>query len=476
MVLVPILVPVLSKSDASKSLILLLSSVGHAKECTLALSEALEHLADALDRANSNSDSEDDEATTKTHIQHASILLKCLGLATPRVALRKQTFTVMLTPWVDLMDKVVISTSNSQLASRPAANQLLEFAVDLVAALLARSQELPLADDDKRATKERLLRSLTESVTSLYPCLRPSLAIRLYEAQNPRLILRSGAEPGWEADDAVMSKAAGLLDDVPPPQGLSGSLALLAHSSNREITLSTLNAYQDTLEMHIEHNSCTDACFAFLLRFLSSPHTPSELDEHTSATFVRLLAPLSAAHRHPPMRLLLFRGLLAPLLQRTRLPLRLALIGDLIENPTFPQLRAAAVGLARAEVVRAPSVQAMRVFGPRVLRPFDASAVKDVKDFVESPEPAWLTEALLFYFAVLSADTENKAGLRDKDSLRSVERDLLKPLRDKLPEWIVELQDADSGHGHGHGHAVMALAGLETALERVDEVRARLDA
>lgn len=201
-----------------------------------------------------------------------------------------------------------------------------------------------------------------------------------------------------------------------------GTLVLFAHSGTIPVTLPTLTPFLPLIIAHLRMNHSPDAPLALLLRFISSTTGSDELPDDLTSTLIPLLAPLSAIHPHPPTRLLLFRGLLSPFIARTRAHLRLVLLADLMSDTDDapPQLRVAAIGLARTEIVQAlrsgkdsllASPHVMQVLAPAILRPSPPKLFEtkiDAEEFVQTPEPARLTEALLFYFVVLNADEQNK--------------------------------------------------------------------
>jgi len=266
------------------------------------------------------------------------------------------------------------------------------------------------------------------------------LALRIYEAQNPRLIMRSGVGLDWEQDDAVLNAAASLSQNLAngtsPTEPSFGSLVLLAASTTANISSSVVSRHLPVLIAYLQANHGIDALLAFLLRYLQ-PH-PSASDKAVTvaaaylpddivAALVPLIAPLSAAHPHPPTRLLLFRGVLKPLLQRTAPALRLTLYASLLaideDTAMYPQLRVSAIGLVREDVVGAlrrsatdgdmlASPKMLQMLGPLILRPNPRDLFTrqdlDVEEWVKETEPARLTEALLFYYTLIVVDVDNK--------------------------------------------------------------------
>ncbi|KAH7098842.1 hypothetical protein BKA62DRAFT_772963 [Auriculariales sp. MPI-PUGE-AT-0066] len=489
LVIVPALVQILSDSEPPLRMLKLLARDANAKECVLAFAEELERLCSAIDQI--DEDVEDQVRDGKRMADAVVRLVQAVTVAAPRVALRKRSLHETSKPWVKIVQRAVRVLSGAAFVSRGSVVEVLQTDLTFAEALKRRAEDEGIASDDKLATEVRLQSHVISSVDNAYTKLQAHLALRLYESQNSRLILRSGVPPGWESDDAVLTRASDFVQSIDNfVQPSFGSLVILVHHANFTASSSTVSTYMPILIAYLQANQSIDAPLALLLRYLSNSTTQTqsiELPEPLAAALIPLVAPLSAAHPHPPTRLLLFRGLLKPMLLRTPPALRLSLYAGLLspdETAAYPQLRVAAIALVRDDLtatLRAggggafAGPRTLQTLAPLVLRPSPPNLFEqtdlDVHSFVQEAEPARLTEALLFYYAVLVADTANKTGIRDKDTLRSVDRDLLQPLRQHVPKWIAKLQASDT---HSHGHAVMALAGLETALERVDEARATL--
>lgn len=143
--------------------------------------------------------------------------------ASPRVVLRKRTLSDTCKPWIALIQQAAKLCSEANLPTqRGDSVQLLESIADFALAIDGWASSLAIPEEDRGSTKvcrtcdvpvypahmrKALLTDLLlESIDALYPALHTSLALRLYEAQNSRLILRSGVSPGWEPDHAAVQK------------------------------------------------------------------------------------------------------------------------------------------------------------------------------------------------------------------------------------------------------------------------------
>jgi hypothetical protein len=140
-------------------------------------------------------------------------------------------------------------------------------------------------------------------------------------------------------------------------------------------------------------------------------------------------------------------------------------------------MRVAAVGLVKEHFLRAFNAPGptkdepflsnvfLRTFGPILFRPdppdlFEADL--QIKDFEESSEPSRLSECLSLYLVILRRDEKNlvrssshpfiflslnkitQTGIRDKDMIKTIETNLLAPMRRTLSRWM---QDQLTGKG-----------------------------
>jgi hypothetical protein len=171
-------------------------------------------------------------------------------------------------------------------------------------------------------------------------------------------------------------------------------------------------------------NAALDSTLALLLSTLhASPLLSVSPESAFNLTYT--LAMLSAAHPDPATRHIAFRvvALTLPLSPATQ---QLTLLCEMLSpsEDTPPQLRVAAVGLARDTILRAlgdpaPSPLAspltLQALGPLVLRLdppdlFADPAGVDLTEFCETPELKRLTECLGFYYVLHMRDTADRVS------------------------------------------------------------------
>jgi hypothetical protein len=165
-----------------------------------------------------------------------------------------------------------------------------------------------------------------------------------------------------------------------------------------------------------------DVTLSYLCSELTAPAKPS-LDAEVAFNLAYTIALVSASHPDPTIRLITFRllSLCLPLLPP---PQRLNFLSDILAPApeTPPQLRVAAVSLARDAVLHAlaepsPSLLAsphmLRSLAPTLFRTepldlFQDLSTFDAHSFLQSMEPKRLTECLSFYYVVWARDISNK--------------------------------------------------------------------
>lgn len=201
-----------------------------------------------------------------------------------------------------------------------------------------------------------------------------------------------------------------------------GKLILLAHDDPPTFPMSSnyLQELIPILTLSLEQNIAVDESLALLQAFLftSSHQLPPEIVDPLAT----LLTPLASTHRHPPTRHIAFRTL-GVLLSRAPPHVHLAHLSSLLTDCPFPQMRVAAVGLVKETFLNAitstineqslfKSTTLLRALGPTLFRPdppdlFASPTRESFRKFLESSEPARLTECLAFYYVLLKRDTAN---------------------------------------------------------------------
>lgn len=304
------------------------------------------------------------------------------------------------------------------------------------------------------------------------------------------------------------------------PQAPSSSyLILLAHSKDISLEPSRLlSLIFPILMASIQANSSLDECLSLLLQTLHRTHL--ELSAELIIPLAALLPSLASGHPDPTVRYQTFR-VLSLLLSLTPSSLRLQILKELTSDSNLPQMRSAAVGLVKEAVLEAIPPKTpkhnnvfatplfLQVLGPIVLRPDPLdffSSTLSAHGLEDSFEAARITECLAFYYTLLLRDKDNlvqlvlleiflyltlhlQTGIRDQDSIGSVESMLLGPMRTALKVWL-DNSNVDAGKvlwsrycpspvllkkNSDHLHAMMPLVALKTGLERVDGIISELN-
>ncbi|TFY66849.1 hypothetical protein EVG20_g4242 [Dentipellis fragilis] len=495
------------RDDAASDLLTLMAECGSAKEVIMACQEVVERLNAAPD---------DDDVDVDEHklplAGQVSRILSLYTSAIPRLKLRKSV-SETLQPLVPELEPLVSAAALD--ASVNETRAIVTDVAHFVKTINAWAKNHIHEDDiSETARYSTLLTSLLD--ITLEVCadkVYSSVAQRAFEARFPRLVLRSAVRPDWAEGEKVIllthdaSTSLGRTPSILATHQSIASLVLLAHAPPPDLTtlLPLLTTLTPVLLTSLQSNTALDSTLTLLL--LAScplPASPTPLP----AAPVELLLPLttllpglSSVHPDPPTRHLAFR-LLAALLARAPRALHLQILADLLspEATPFPQMRAAAIGLAKDAALAAVSFPAtdndeaagkgkgkgkgkatadvfaspvfLQTLGPYLFRAHPPELLvpplPSAQAFLESEEgePARLVECLAFYY-VLCCGTRGTwcTGVRDADTLRSVERSLIGPLRTALEVWMQEVD----GAGDTHGHVPWSLAALQMNIERIDE-------
>jgi len=268
--------------------------------------------------------------------------------------------------------------------------------------------------------------------------------------------------------DAFGSLGRPLLSDANPNLA---SLVLIAHAlPPNDPNVPLLVAVFPVILTSIQSNIALDASLAVLLKALCvTPPPQADLPAHIIISLTTLLPSLCGAHPDASTRHIAFR-ILARVLQIAPPLLRLHVLRDLVSpsEDTSPHMRIAAIGLVKESVLEAlshsktddvfASPSLLQTIGPQIFRLDSAdllATIGGVEAANDSPEPARLVECLGLYYILLLRDVENRTGIRDPGTIRSVESSLLGPIRSMLSEC------GSSG--------ALSLAAMQIALERVED-------
>jgi len=247
------------------------------------------------------------------------------------------------------------------------------------------------------------------------------------------------------------------------------SLVLIAHAPASEApTLPLLVSFLALILTCLQSNVALDATLAILLKVLCTAQLPeTELTPDVIIPLTTVLPSLCSVHPDPSTRHITFR-ILGRVLQLAPSVLRLQILRDLVSpsEQGSPYMRIAGIGLVKEAALEALAYPEMenvfaspfllQTIGPYVFR-LDSQdifgSIGGVDELKDNPEPARLVECLNLYYVLLSRDVDNRTGIRDHGTMRSIESSFLAPLRFALGKWNSE---------------TLALAALQISLERVE--------
>ncbi|KAF8485679.1 hypothetical protein JB92DRAFT_3025282 [Gautieria morchelliformis] len=474
--ILPLLVP--SMEDTALEFTQVIAREGNPKEAVIFVHEALERLERAV---------QCEEQSNEESVSQLMRLLVICCESIPRLQLRRRGPADTLRP---LLTQIGVALETvAPLARGDEGKNIIYSVLHLIRPSVPWVSRNTHPDDPhSQAAMDLLLNLLYSTLTAYASHIRASLAQRTFEMYYPRLVLHTNVDPTSEAGKELMQNAAEMariLGGTPvtltsPPLSI-GKLILLAHGEPPSLMSSNfLQKLLPTITLSLQQNVAMDESLALLLNFMafSSDQLPQEIVDPVAT----LITPLASTHSHPPTRHMVFR-ILQALLARAPPPIRLAHLSSLLIDCPFPQMRVAAVGLVKEAFLNAitstgtdqslfKSETLIRALGPTLFRPdppdlFASPTSQSLRAFLDSSEPARLTECLAFYYILLKRDTSNSSGIRDQDMLRTVKNSLLSPLRNALTTWL-------EAPGIGDLHTLMPIGILETSLERVDAAVASL--
>ncbi|TRM59270.1 hypothetical protein BD626DRAFT_550359 [Schizophyllum amplum] len=288
----------------------------------------------------------------------------------------------------------------------------------------------------------RAVEALEDILASCAGSIQSSLSQRQFNEMFPRLARMSGPLPAdWEAGAAVIKSAL----------EVHTYLGGISKASMPSIGTQAINSSADlsyaipAVIASLQTNVALDETLAFLLRTLNQPEV--DLDPHPLLALSVFLPTLASMHPDPSTRHISFR-ILSLLLSAAPSSDRLDILNALATDLSLPQMTVASISLRLGQAV-------LQTNPPDVL----TNTTKEA--FMESSEPRRLTEVLSLLYVLLRRDVENKTGIRDADTLRAMEANIMAPLRAKLDEWM-------DGASDGHVHDLMPLVSLSINVERVD--------
>ncbi|KIJ28624.1 hypothetical protein M422DRAFT_270024 [Sphaerobolus stellatus SS14] len=460
--------------DGTSDLLHLIAKQASAREAVIAIQEALER----LERTPHEEENENEHEES-----HLVQLIRLLNICTdciPRLQLRRKGPVETIKPIVKNFKMVIDSIAPH--VEKQDHKRIISAVCGLIQSLHIWIVHNATADTNVELYEDLLSDFLENTVDACASHMEGSLAqYRLHQFKfSARFVPNSSTEHTVSRELQEALETAKILNITSErlmgtPFSI-GKLILLAYQDPSSIPTQPryLESLLYILISCLQQNVATDSTLALLLTYI---HANSQLPQELVDPLATILTPFSSSHPDPKVRYIAFR-VLAELLSRAPPPVHLAHLSSLLSDCPFDQMRVAAVGLVREAFLKAMASDdnspfktnaLLRALGPTLFRPnppdlFSSLTEKTLSEFLESSEPARLTECLSFYYVLLVRDTKNSTGIRDHDMLQTVETALLSPLRKALETWL------DDGPHMEDPHVVMAFAGLETCVERVDEV------
>ncbi|KAL4253083.1 hypothetical protein ABKN59_002237 [Abortiporus biennis] len=446
--IVPLLLP--SSVDGVKDFLDLIGTLSNAKEIMIAVQESAEKLGNLLRASTEDEDhvkdADDDKVSNPDQVVR---IIELYSAAIPRL--------------LKLLIQFVGNESNSQ-ESRNLLVSILQ---------LAKSITDWVADDDTEKSKlyiilQNLLRRTIESTCR---SIKSNVTMKAFRKQFPRLTRPLGPDDA-QPNDIIHSVIESFpLFNINRTHLISNpsvfSLILLAHMDQSSFEIPELVKFLPVFIVSIQSNTALDETLAILLSSLC-PLRSSRSDVPSTFTIpiVHVLAPLASSHPDPEIRHVSYR-LLSTTLGLTPSHVRLRLLLDLISDSetSLPQMRIAAISLVREAVLEALSQPAtsnptnqnaftsplfMSELGSTIFRQYPSDlfvAEIPAEEFLDTPEPLRLVEALTLYTILVQKDVDNRTGVRDVDVLQEMDWTLLHPLNKQLRIWKEECTESgQTGH------------------------------
>ncbi|KAF9525400.1 hypothetical protein CPB83DRAFT_897004 [Crepidotus variabilis] len=489
--MLPILLP--CSDPAAAEIVSLIGECGSAKEVVIAAQEAAERLRRSFELDGEDEENQDAQPIDDYENQSRQLfaLINLYSSAISRLKLRRKSPSETIRPLLKELESL-LSVSAPFLKVNH-TRMTLSLCVELVLVCHKWAMSVDSVADGIKDTRA-ILKSLVDLLALSHVLnIQASIAQRTFEECFPRLVFRSSLLDGWKDGDEVVGK---LLDSYQTlevnlydskSQVSSSHLIAAAYRPPSDLSpLPLLTFLLPILISSIQTNTLLDESLAVLLRSLHSwrSNTPTNsLPQEITAPLMNVLPAIASIHPDPQTRHQTFRTLFL-LLASSDDKLRFQHLVELAGHSEFPQMRVAAIGLVKENVLQALGVATiaeksndplvgplfMRTFGPILFRPnppqlFDDETL-EMGEFQESPEPARLVECLSFYYVLMQRDTKNLTGINDKDMFKTIDANLLAPLRRNISRWMDEGPSATQGHLH-----ISSLVSLRISLERIDSAR-----
>lgn len=406
-------------------------------------------------------------------------LIKVIVLSTksvPRLILGKRTALSVVSPLISGVSSAVSSLGSH--FTRDSGRSLLAGISGMSEAFYKWIFET--SSESNVAEAREIIRLLLDTtVLACASCIRASLCARAFEMYYPRLTLSSAIEPEWqEGEQAMLSVLTTLRVMTLSPQDVldnptMSSLIVLAHEQQSYPLPKDLPPkLHSMLIASIQMNFAIDESLFLIFRRVTQDRTQPNFPADLATSLCVVLPTLASTHLDPFIRHFSLR-LIALILAQLPSVLQQQILITLASDTELPQMRAAAIGLLKEfvlEALRVPTLSGeqnvlaspllIRSFGPilfRTMPPDYLSTVQVADDIEKSLEPSRIAEVLSFYYVLLQRDRENKTGIRDPDTIASVESSLLRPLRSFLEKW-----------SNAEAKPIFSVISLQVGLERID--------
>ncbi|KAF8911608.1 hypothetical protein CPB84DRAFT_1762365 [Gymnopilus junonius] len=491
--------PLLLRCDDAdaRNVISLMGEHSSAKEVVMVVQESLEALERTLESEDEGDEDQGKEGESKegkpkanSHVDQLLALIDLHASVIPRLQLRRKSAQDTIRPLCKELEAVIQYASVK--ATLAQGRSLLSRIANLSKRIWEWVQGSASVQEDIQACK-LILKVLVDS--SLIACerfLKANSAQRVLEECYPRLAGRSELGSDWQEGEQVVSdliasyETLGLHTNESSASCSAIDLLFSSHQNWAEIDPDKrLTFLLPALISSIESNTLLDQALAVLIKALftrMSRRSSKDLPENIAIPLYSVVPSIASAHPDPAIRHQAFR-VLSLLLACENEKLRFQHLIELTRESEYPQMRVAAVGLVKETLLKALSGPSgkddlflgplfLRSFGPILFRPDPHDlflSALDLKDFQETHEPARLAECLSLLYVLLQRDEKNAIGIRDKDVIKSIENNLLAPLRRHLSRWM-----DDPAVSRSHLHDIAGIAALQICLERVDGVRATL--
>ncbi|KAF9054247.1 hypothetical protein BJ165DRAFT_1522789 [Panaeolus papilionaceus] len=476
--LIPLLLP--SAENAAQDILALIGECGSSREVIITAQEAIETLRHGFE----NEDDEEykDPSVLEKQLSisaQLSTLVDLYAAAITRIKLRRKPARETIQPFIQEVETTIK-------VAAPRCNRVESLAVitsvsHLSDKIVAWCNEV-LADQDTEATmcKEMIKVLLDCTLIAFSESLQSFIAQRTLEQLFPRHTIFSSSRYKWQQGENAVQRVLSsyrLLGCTPRSTGpfSTSDLFFFAYDAPEEIQPQVaLRPLMPVILSALNTNTFVDESLAVLLKiFHAYQENPDKqvLPPDFSADLCSVLPSIASAHPDPLIRNQVFRCL-SLVLSASDPHSRFIQLKELSNDPQYPQMSVASVGLVKEGLLRAISDPAkedkyfvkplfLPSFGPILFRsnpPDLLTSDLSLKDFQESPESARLVECLSLYYILIHRDAQNLTGIRDPDMRQTIDKNLLSPLKSAIGRW-----------SEGYAHNISPIVSLQISIERIEK-------